>query len=80
MSKKFKGRTDVQIKNRWNFLKKRISEKNKEIKEQKNKIQETPVTVAHQQNMTIFPNIFDQLSQIFDNYPDDLDFLFGYSA
>ena len=80
MSKKFKGRTDVQIKNRWNILKKRVAEKPKTIKDQKILNEEAPVTVAQAQEVTVFPNIFDQLSQIFDNYQEDMDFLFGFSA
>ena len=81
MSKKFKGRTDVQLKNRWNYLKKNISQQPKRQTE-KPKMQKRvkpikqPVQQKPTDQLSSPPDIFDQLFNGFRK--DDDDFYFGF--
>ena len=81
MSKRFKGRTDIQLRNRWNILKKSMKQpvrpktqipKTKSVPSIKD---ESPPKNTETTNL--FPNIFDQLSLLFaDPDPEDPTFSF----
>ena len=80
MSKRFKGRTDIQLRNRWNVLKKRLVKKpnvnkiTEKISKQKKPIRavNAPITTA-QRNVS---GVFEQLFALFDE-PIEADFTFN---
>ena len=84
MSKRFKGRTDIQLRNRWNVLKKTLfkgekqKEENqkiekqdlkKEMKEKSEPLQEPPVK---------FTDTLDQIFVLFGNQEEDPDLSFSF--
>ena len=76
MSKRFKGRTDIQLKNRWNVLKKSlVSKKSKNIpkKEKSTQKDQIPTLVNSQkdQNVFTFGDVFDQLFNLFGDQEGD---------
>ena len=86
MSKRFKGRTDIQLRNRWNVLKKTLfnADKPKEANQilpkfdQKKEITET--IKDNKEPPVKFADAFDQLFVIFSNQEEDPDLPFTFTV
>ena len=82
MSRKFKGRTDIQLKNRWNILKKRLYQTEaKPLTEKCQESEPVPETITQAQEPQGDPisDIFEQLNSVFSCLQDDYD-LFAASS
>ena len=83
MSKKFKGRTDIQLKNRWNYLKKNLDQQSKSkisknVKLPKPKSNKKPIPTIPPSQLTRKPDIFDELFGLYSTHQDDDDLTFEF--